>query len=57
MWKAAIALALTPAPDLAAALYKIEVIKHEELDNDRDIPRDPMELVAEDMTRLVQGRA
>ena len=57
MWEAAIALAMTPAPDLTAALYKIEVIKHEDLDNDRNMPRDPMEIVAEDMTRLAQGRA
>ncbi|HEX8579920.1 MAG TPA: hypothetical protein VF655_10045 [Allosphingosinicella sp.] len=52
MWQAAIRLAETPAPDLAAALTKIEIIKHEELDNDTSTTRDPFELVAEDMARI-----
>jgi hypothetical protein len=33
-------------------LIKIEIIKHEELDNDVDMTRDPFQLVAEDMARL-----
>jgi hypothetical protein len=37
MWAAAIRLVLTPAPDLEAALIKVEIIKHEELDNDADM--------------------
>lgn len=52
MWKACTALAETPAPNLAAALFKIELIKREELDNDASIARDAMEIVIEDMERL-----
>ena len=49
---AAMALALIPAPTMAAALFKIEVIKREELYLYRQMPRDPFELVEEDMNRL-----
>lgn len=49
---AAIALALHPAPNLAAALFKIEMIKIEELYNYTPMPRDPWEIVTEDMARL-----
>ncbi|MFC4293560.1 hypothetical protein ACFO0A_00650 [Novosphingobium tardum] len=51
-WLAACELCLTPAPNLSAALFKIEVIKREERDCFEDMPRDPMELVQEDMDRL-----
>lgn len=52
LWQAARDLALTPAPTLPAALFKVEVIRHEELDNDIYMTRDPMEVIAEDMARL-----
>lgn len=54
---AARALAMTPAPDLMAALLKIEIIKEQDLDNDAELPREAMDLVAEDMARLAKGRA
>lgn len=57
LWAAARELALTPAPTLAAALFKVEVIRHEELDNDIYMTRDPMQLVAEDMARLAGREA
>lgn len=50
--KAAIALALTPAPNLDALLIKIDIIKRFELDNTKFMPRDPMEIVREDFARL-----
>lgn len=49
---AAVALTLHPAPDLAAAIFKIELIEHEELDNYLPMPHDPWEIVAEDMARM-----
>jgi len=51
-WQAGRALALTPAPTIAAALLKTQVIKRDELDNDSKMTRDPFEIVAEDMARL-----
>ena len=51
-WRASVELALTPAPTLAAALFKLQVIKREELDNYAPMPRDPFEIVAEDMARF-----
>lgn len=57
MWMAAVELALTPAPNLACALFKIELIKREELDNFTHMPRDPFEIVAEDMARLATREA
>lgn len=56
MWASTVELALTSAPNLAAALFKIEVIKREELDNWSSMPRDSFELVAEDMACLSEGR-
>lgn len=52
MWRAARALALTPAPNLAAALYKVEVIKREELDNNGGFEVDPFQIVRDDIARL-----
>lgn len=51
-WQAARDLAMTPAPTLAAALFKVQVIQRDELDNDSKMPRDPMAIVIEDMARL-----
>ena len=51
-WKSAIALAMTPAPNLAAAIFKVQLVKREQLERDGDMPRDPMEIVNEDMARL-----
>jgi hypothetical protein len=53
---AAINLTMHPAPNLPAALVKMEVIKREELHNYLPMPRDPWEIVAEDFARL-QGEA
>ena len=47
-------LAMTPAPTLAAALFKQLVIFREDLGNDNRMPRDAMEIVAEDMARLAE---
>ena len=52
MEAAAIELAVYPAPNLAAALFKIELIKREELHGTRDMPRDTWDIVTEDMARL-----
>lgn len=52
--RAACLLAMTPAPDLEAALYKIELIKKESLDNHNLMSRDVMEIVHEDMARLAK---
>lgn len=49
---AAITLAIHPAPNIAAALFKIELIKREELYATRDLPRDAWDIVTEDMARL-----
>lgn len=54
-WQAARDLAMTPAPTLSAALFKVQVIKWDELDNDCHMTREPMEIVAEDMARLKGG--
>ncbi|MEG3144195.1 hypothetical protein U1839_05970 [Sphingomonas sp. RT2P30] len=53
--KAAILLALTPAPDVEAAVFKIAMIKEESLDNHAWLKRHPMEIVREDMARLRRG--
>jgi hypothetical protein len=52
MWEAAQQLAMTPAPNLAAALFKIEVVKREDLHMDRTMTVDPFTLVSADMARL-----
>ena len=52
MWEAARCLAKTSAPTLEATLIKVEIIKHEELDNDSEMGCDPFELVAEDFARI-----
>ena len=52
LWEAARRLTMTPAPDLSAALLKIEIVKREELDNDADFIGNPFDYVASDMARL-----
>jgi hypothetical protein len=52
---AAIELIMTPAPDLDAALLKIEIIKDFELWNTYEVPVDCMDLVSADMARLLGG--
>lgn len=49
---AAIALVTTPAPNLAAAARKIDVIIEHELDNHSDMTGDPWAIIQEDMARL-----
>lgn len=50
--RTAIDLACTPAPTLRAAIFKTRLIRWVELDNHISMPRDPMEIVAEDFARL-----
>ena len=51
-WKAARELAMAPAPTLEAVRLKIEMIKSEELDNNSQMPGDPMAIIVEDLARL-----
>lgn len=51
---AAMLVVLTPAPNLEAALLKVEIIKEHELDNYSPMPRDPFGIVLEDMRRLAR---
>lgn len=53
LWEAMRNLVLTHAPDLAAALFKVELIDREEVWNDARMTRDAMEIVREDMDRLL----
>jgi hypothetical protein len=48
LWNAARTLTLTPAPDLAAAIIKADIINREESWNDVDLDADAMDLVAAD---------
>lgn len=50
--QAAIALFNTPSPDLAAAIFKVQVIIDHELDNHCDIPGEPMDLVLAEMAQF-----
>lgn len=51
-WRAGRELALTPAPSMAAIAFKATVIELNEMDNDRDFPADPMEVLHADFARL-----
>src|SRR5690606_27089044 len=53
LWAAAVRLAETPAPTLPAALFKVDVIRLEELWNDSSMTRDVMEIISEDLARFV----
>lgn len=50
--KAAIALALTPAPDIAALRAKLTVLRAHALDEDGALPRPALKLVDEDLRRM-----
>ena len=52
LWAAQRELALTPAPTIAAALFKADMIEASELSNDSLMERDCFEIVAEDFARL-----
>lgn len=51
-WKATRKLVATPAPTLAAALFKAQVIRLDEVWNDAELSDDCMRIIAEDMARL-----
>ena len=53
--RAAIAAVLAPASDLDAVDAKVGLICHFELDNNRDMPRPPMEIIEADLARLAAG--
>ena len=55
LWEAARKLAVTPAPNLACALFKIELAKREELHLDSEMPGDIMSLITADMAHLSTG--
>lgn len=52
LWAAQRELALTPAPTIAAAMFKVDLIDAAEVWNDTDMDRDCFEIVAEDFARL-----
>lgn len=54
LWRAANELALTPAPTLAAAMFKATLIETEEVWNDRDFPADAMDVLQSDFARLAR---
>lgn len=51
-WQAAVQLAMTPAPTFRAALFKVELIREDNLGVDLTIARPPMTIIAEDFARL-----
>lgn len=51
-WRASRELALTPAPTVAAAVFKANMIEHEDLPNDHEFPADCMEILHADFARL-----
>ena len=55
LWQAQRELAATPAPNLAAALFKVHLIEEAELDNDSVFQRDCMEIVQADFARLASA--
>lgn len=56
-WRAANELALTPAPSLAAAMFKAAVMEHDEIDTNRDFPGECMEILQADFARLTREAA
>lgn len=52
LWRTSRELALTPAPTIAAAMFKATLIEIEDLSNDCDFPADPMEVLQADFARL-----
>ncbi len=53
MQQAAVALALAPAPDLAAVRAKIAAMRAHELESLGSMPRHPLELIDEDLGRIM----
>lgn len=56
-WRAAEELALTPAPTLAAAMFKAAVMEQDDVGNNRDFPADCMEVLQGDFARLSRETA
>lgn len=56
-WRASRELALTPAPTMAAALFKAAIMEADELSNDTDFPADCMEVLQADFRRLARETA
>lgn len=52
LWAAIRALVECPAPDISAALFKVELIEREEAWTDGELSRDAFEIVIEDIARL-----
>lgn len=52
LWAAARSVASTPAPSMAAASFKAALIEAEEVWNDRDFNKDPMQILQADFDRL-----
>lgn len=52
LWSAQRALLCTPAPDLAAAIFKHELVAREDLKCDGELERDPFDIIAADVARL-----
>jgi hypothetical protein len=55
MLKAAVLLALTPAPNLHALLLKIGIMHEHQLEMGDDLTRHPLEVVQEDVRRLASA--
>jgi hypothetical protein len=53
--EAARVLVLTPAPDVDAIAIKVRIIREFELDLDKNMPRDCMEILHEDSARVAAG--
>lgn len=52
LWMAHRALLNTPAPDIAAAMFKHELIVREDINCDGELDRDPFDILAADIARL-----
>ena len=53
-WKAQRALTMCPAPDLAAALFKADMVAVDELKHDGGLPGDAFDYVAADLERFAR---
>lgn len=53
-WRATRELALTPAPTIAAAMFKASMMEQEDLSNDSEFPADCMQILQADFDRLTQ---
>ena len=52
LWAAQRALLTTPAPDIAAAMFKHELVEREEMECDANLEREPFNIIAEDVAGL-----